>query len=89
MARLIALFPVLTLTLGILTGCQSIVTTYDRIRATLTEPEPDETIHRYGAWFVASSIQRTESADKTDPVRFHRPNPFHLHKSLSPLTVCR
>jgi hypothetical protein len=51
---------VLPLTAGILTGCTTLVTTYDRIRARLTEPEVDETIHRGGAWFLIPSKGYTE-----------------------------
>ena len=31
----------------------NIQTTYGRIRASLSEPETDDTIHRYGAWLFA------------------------------------
>jgi hypothetical protein len=41
------------------------VTTYDRIRAALTEPETDDTIHRYGAWFFASSDSPRVSTSKS------------------------
>jgi hypothetical protein len=51
---------VLPLTAGILTGCTTLVTTYDRVRARLTEPEVDETIHRGGAWFLTPSKGYTE-----------------------------
>jgi hypothetical protein len=50
---------VLPLTVGILTGCTTLRTTYDRIRATLNEPEVDETIHRYGAWLLTMSKGHT------------------------------
>jgi hypothetical protein len=46
---------VLPLTVGILTGCTTMVTTYDRIRTSLSEPDYDDTIHHYGAWFLAPS----------------------------------
>jgi hypothetical protein len=56
---------VLPLTVGILTGCTTMVTTYDRIRASLNEPETDETIHRYGAWFLTPSNSPRVSTSKS------------------------
>jgi hypothetical protein len=53
----------LPLTVGILTGCTSLVTTYERIRATLTEPEADQTIHRYGAWLLTPAKGHAEHQD--------------------------
>lgn len=55
MSPLTAWIRVLPLTAGILSGCTTLVTTYDRIRARLTEPEVDQTIHRGGAWFLTPS----------------------------------
>jgi len=55
MPRLPSWVHILPLTVGILTGCTTLVTTYDRLRATLNEPETDDTIRRYGAWFLAPS----------------------------------
>jgi hypothetical protein len=37
----------------------------DRIRATLSEPETDDTIHRYGAWFLAPSKSSRVSTAKS------------------------
>jgi hypothetical protein len=56
---------ILPLTVWILTGCTTLVTTYDRIRATLNEPETDDTIHRYGAWFLAPSNSSRLSTAKS------------------------
>jgi hypothetical protein len=53
-------FRVLPLTAGIFTGCTTLVTTYDRVRASLTEPDVDETIHRGGAWLLTPSKDYTE-----------------------------
>jgi hypothetical protein len=55
MPHLLSWVHVLPLTVGILTSCTSLVTTYDRLRASLSEPEKDDTIHRYGAWFITPS----------------------------------
>jgi hypothetical protein len=65
MARLPSWVHVLPLTVGILTGCTTLVTTYDRIRATLNDPETDDTIHRYGAWFLAPSNSSRPSTAKS------------------------
>jgi hypothetical protein len=56
---------VLPLTVGILTGCTTLVTTYDRLRASLSEPEIDDTIHLYGAWFLALSNSSRLSTAKS------------------------
>jgi hypothetical protein len=55
MSRLTAWIHLLLLAAGILTGCTTLATTYQRVRATLTEPETDQTIHHYGAWFFTPS----------------------------------
>jgi hypothetical protein len=65
MPRLPSWVHVLPLTVGILTGCTTLVTTYDRIRASLSEPETDDTIHRYGAWFLAPSSSSSLSKVKS------------------------
>ena len=73
MPRLPSWVHVLPLTVGILTGCTTLVTTYDRIRATLSEPETDDTIHRYGAWFLAPSNSSRLSTAKSLGLSLQKP----------------
>jgi len=56
---------------GILTGCTSLVTTFERIRAEMIKDETPEESHYYGAFFIWSLPGETcrrpggnESADR-------------------------
>jgi hypothetical protein len=73
MPRLPSWVHVLPLTVGILTGCTTLVTTYDRIRASLNEPETDDTIHRYGAWFLSPSNSSRLSTAKSPGLSVQSP----------------
>jgi hypothetical protein len=72
---------VLPLTAGILSGCTTLVTTYDRIRARLTEPEIDETIHRGGAWFITPA----EGCTEPQGMSWWRVHSYHERSSISSL----
>src|ERR1700732_5374880 len=51
MARFALLFRLLPFTMLILTGCTTLVTSFDRIRAMMT---PKEESNNYGAWFTSA-----------------------------------
>jgi hypothetical protein len=46
---------------GILTGCTTLVTTFNRIHAAMTKEETPEESHNYGAFFT-SPTAKSESA---------------------------
>ena len=81
MPRLPSWIPVFPLTIGILTGCTTMVTTYDRIRATLSEPDYDDTIHRGGAWFLAPSNSSRVSTSRSLVLSLQRPEASGLPSS--------
>jgi hypothetical protein len=55
MSRYTPLFPVLPFAVVILTGCTTLVRSYDRIRAVMTKGDTDDqNIHNYGAFFRSS-----------------------------------
>jgi hypothetical protein len=58
--RFIPSFLVLSFCCGVLPGCKSLLTTFNRIHAAVTNQEPDEQ-HNYGAffsWSLASNSER-------------------------------
>jgi hypothetical protein len=58
-------FLVLSFCCGMLTGCTSLVTTFNRIHAAMTNQEPNEQ-HNYGAFFSWSLASNSERA-RNDP----------------------
>ena len=46
---------------GILTGCQTLVTSFNRIHDMMTKEETPEETHYYGAFFTSPTVRR-ESA---------------------------
>jgi hypothetical protein len=55
MSRYTPLFPVLPFAVVILTGCTTLVRSYDRIRAVMTKGDTDDqNINNYGAFFRSS-----------------------------------
>ena len=55
MARFASLFRLLPFTMVILTGCTTLVTSFDRIRAMMTpKEETNEESNNYGAWFTSA-----------------------------------
>jgi hypothetical protein len=66
MSRLVWLFHILLVSLGLLTGCSMLSRNYNRIRAELTKPETDEATHNYGAYFEAPV---SGPFRKSDPLR--------------------
>ena len=46
---------------GILTGCTSLATTFNRIHAAMTKDETPEESHYYGAYFIGPSSTEVRS----------------------------
>jgi len=67
MARFVSLFHVLPLAVGILTGCTTLVRSYDRIRAVMTKPEPNEETNNYGAFFLLPRSLTSEPSQWSGP----------------------
>jgi hypothetical protein len=62
------LFPVWSFT-----GCRTLVTEYDKLRAAMT-PEPDEDINHYGAFFRSPVSFTPELPAVWSVPHFHDPN---------------
>lgn len=63
MSRCTPLFHVLPFAVVILSGCTTLVRSYDRIRAVMTKEDTDEQINNYGAYF-SSSLSLTPELPK-------------------------
>jgi hypothetical protein len=71
---------------GILTGCTSLVTSYNRIRAALTEGEEPEESHYYGAYFTSSPSLAPELPSEWSGPHFRR---YPKAKSAADLNALR
>jgi hypothetical protein len=75
MSRFTWLFRVFPFVVGILTGCTSLVTSFNRIHASMTKQETPEESHNYGAFFRASRSLNTELPTQWSALNLRRGTP--------------